>query len=164
MATESDDSAPGIPRPKAWLRAASDRVPTRWFAGIATGLFLAATAAFGGLATVSEPEIAAIQPGDEHQNDQLSITVERAVLLDEFPEAGVYVEDDEDVLALQIGVENRWTEAISAGPAGSVARTVRIAELADTERESVARYDDATTSPWLQPGVPAELVITWVVG
>lgn len=161
MTTEGGDAAPGARRGFRWVRAASDRVPTRWFAGIATGFFLAMTAAFGGLATATQPALRAIQPGEEHRNDQLSITVDRAVLLDEFPEAGIFVEDDERVLAVRIGVENQWTEALSADPRSSIAESLEVTGL--SAPSSVARYDDATVNPWLQPGVPAELVITWAV-
>lgn len=145
-----------------WLRAASDRVPTRWFAGIATALFLAATAAFGGLATAATPEITALEPGDEHRNDQLAITVERAVLVDEFPEAGVFVDDGERVLALLLSVENTWDEPLTASPHSSVTESLTIDALADPP-DSVARYDDATINPVLQPGVPAQIVLAWTV-
>ena len=51
--SDSPDAAPVRKRRFEWIRAASDRVPTRWLAGIATALFLVATAAFGGLATAA---------------------------------------------------------------------------------------------------------------
>lgn len=145
-----------------WLRAASDRVPTRWFAGIGTALFLAATAAFGGLATAETVEIAALEPGEEHRNDQVAMTIERAVLIDEFEDAGVYVEDGERVLALVVDVENTWDEPLSASPDSSVTESLTVEGLADAP-DSVARYDDATINPVLQPDVPAQIVIAWAV-
>ena len=160
MTTGGKDSTPPAPGRLGWLRAASDRVPTRWFAGIATGVFLVATAAFGGLAAASEPEVTTLEPGDEHRNDQLAITVERAVLLDEFPEAGVSVEDGERVLAVQVAVENTWTQPLAPT---DLADALNVDELAGAPADSVARYDDATLNPRLQPGVPAELVLTWAV-
>src|SRR5688572_26515536 len=102
--TADEDSTPRARGRLGWLKAASDRVPTRWFTGIGTALFLVATAAFGGLATAAEPEITALAPGEAHRNDQLSMTIERAVLVDEFPEAGVYVDDGERVLAVLLTV------------------------------------------------------------
>lgn len=80
------DSTPPSRSRFGWLRAASDRVPTRWFAGIATGLFLVA-AAFGGLATAAAPAVVALEPADEHRNAQLALTIGRAVLFDEFAHA-----------------------------------------------------------------------------
>jgi hypothetical protein len=155
----------GAPRTRSrlgWLRAASDRVPTRWFAGIATGIFLAGTAAFGGLATAAEPAVTALDPGDEHRNDQIAVTIERAVLVDEFPEAGIFVEDGERVLAVLLSVENTWIEPLPAYPGSSVTESLVIDGL-PAEPDSVARYDDATLSPVLQPGVPAQVVFAWAV-
>ena len=162
MTTGAGDSTPSPRGRLGWLRAASDRVPTRWFAGIATGLFLVATAAFGGLATAATPTVAALEPGEEHRNDQLAVTIERAVLVDEFPEAGVYVEEGERVLAVLMTVENTWTEPIAAYPDSSVTESVEIEGL-PAAPDSVARFDDATLNPVLQPGVPAQIVLAWAV-
>ena len=147
-----------------WVHAATDRVPTRWFAGIGTGLFLLVTAAFGGLATAAEPGPIAIAAGQEHRSEEFALTVERAVLLDDFPEAGARVDEDADerVLAVQVNITNRWDRPLSAGPI-SMSETLHIDELSDTPMESVARIDDATTSPWLQPGIPVDIVLTWIV-
>ncbi len=161
MTTDDGDSS--TRRRFRWLRAASDRVPTRWFAGIGTALFLAATAAFGGLATAAEPGPRQLEPGETHRNDQLAITVERAVLVDEFPEAGVFVDDGERVLAVVVTAENRWTAPLAAYADSSVTESFAIDGL-PPEPDSVARYDDATMSPWLQPGVPARIVLAWAVG
>ena len=62
----------------------------RWFGGAFIALFLAATAAFGGLATAAPPEIAQLDPGEAHVTDQRSLAIQRAVLIDELPEAGVF--------------------------------------------------------------------------
>lgn len=163
MVTPPDQSPVTRARTRfGWLRAASDRVPTRWFAAIGTGLFLAATAAFGGLATAAEHEPAVLADGATHRNDQLSIQVERAVLIDEFPDAGVYVEDGERVLALVVTVENEWTQPLPTSPGTSVAKSFTIEGLS-AGPDSTARLDDATVGPWLQPGVPAQIVVTWAV-
>jgi len=130
---------------------------------IATGLFLVATAAFGGLATAAEPGPVAIEPGQEHRNDQFAVTVERVLLVDELTEAGVYVDDGERVLALVVTVENTWTRPIAVHPTGSLTESVRLDGLSDTPPDSIARYDDGTVAPWLQPGVPAQLVLAWAV-
>ena len=162
MTTGRDSSTRPARTRFGWLRAASDRVPTRWFAGIATALFLAATAAFGGLATAATPDITALEPGDEHRNDQVAMTIDRAVLIDEFEDAGVYVEEGERVLALLVSVENTWDEPLSATPDSSVTQSLTVDGLGDPP-DSVARYDDATINPVLQPGVPAQIVLAWAV-
>lgn len=162
--SETPDATRVPKRRFEWIRAASDRVPTRWFAGIATGLFLVATAAFGGLATAASPELAQLDPGDAHVTDQRSLTVKRAVLIDELPGSGVTPEPGERVLALVVDVENRWDEPQeSIGAASSIGASFAV-EGVDAEAESsAARMDDATLGPDLQPGVPAELVYTWAV-
>lgn len=159
--SETPDAAPVRTRRFEWIRAASDRVPTRWFAGIATGLFLVATAAFGGLATAAPPELAQLEPGEAHVTDQRSLTVKRAVLIDELPEAGVYPEDGERVLALIVDIENRWDEPLRT--TGTYGVTVSFAVEGVDDPRDVARMDDATGIMYLQPNVPAELVYAWTV-
>jgi hypothetical protein len=134
----------------AWLRAASDRVPTAWFAAIGTGAFLIATAAFGGLATAA------------HVNDMRSLTVERAVLIDELPGSGTTPQDGQRVLAVVVDVENNWTEPLSSvDRLNGIEASFSVEGLGDPSAS--ARMDDATGSPLLQPGVPAQLVYTWAV-
>jgi hypothetical protein len=147
----------------AWLRTAGDRVPTRWFAGIATGLFLVATAAFGGLATAAPPELTQLEPGDAHVTDQRSLSVQRAVLIDELPEAGISLEEGQRVLAVIVDVENRWDEPLRSTGDSGVAGSISVAGMAAKAHASAARMDDATTEPVLQPGVPAQLVYAWAV-
>lgn len=146
-----------------WVRAATDRVPTRWFGGVAIAVFLAATAGFGGLATVAAEPIPELAAGDEHVSDQFAITVKRAVLIDELPEAGIDVELWERALVVVISAENRWTEALRTTGDSSLSAALRLPELGDRPPDAVARFDDTTPSPWLQPGVPAELVVVWAV-
>jgi hypothetical protein len=144
--------------------AVADRVPTGWFAGILTALFLIVTAAFGGLSAVAVPPVPAIAAGTEHRNDQIALTVERAVLIDELPGSGTSVSDGERVLALVVSVENVWDRALPASGDAGVDAAVSVDELGGVRANSVARLDDATLTPYLQPGVPAELVLTWAVG
>lgn len=164
--SDSPDAAPAPKRRFAWVRAASDRVPTKWFAGIATGGFLLATAAFGGLATAATPELPHLAPGDAHVTDQRSLTVQRAVLIDELSDAGIRVEEGQRVLVLVVDVENTWDEPQRSddGDAdGDIADSLTVEGMDAAAPTSVARLDDAVVSPILQPGVPARLVYTWAV-
>ncbi len=156
-------SAPARGRGLRWIRAATDRVPTTWFAGLATALFLAGTAAFGGLSTVAAEPVRELSAGQEHINDQLALSVQRAVLVDDLPEVGVEAGAGKRVLALIATVENRWTQPLPTVGDTSVTQAVRVPDLGDTRPDAVARYDDATHSPWLQPRVPAEVVMAWTV-
>ena len=156
-------TAPAEPRRRfAWVRAAADRVPTRWFAGVATGAFLLATAAFGGLATAAPPDIAELQPGDAHVTDERSLTVQRAVLIDELPDAGLYPEAWERVFAIIADVENEWDRPVAASGEG-IAATLAVGGVDVDADDGTVRYDDATLGPWLQPHVPARIVFAWIV-
>ena len=146
-----------------WVRAAADRVPTKWVAGIGTGVFLAATAAFGGLETVEAVSLPELTADDEYRNDQLAVAVKRAVLIDELPEAGVSVEPGERVLALIVDAENVWDEPLPTTRGYSLSSTVALADHPEVEPDGIARRDDTTANPWLQPGVQATIVLAWAV-
>lgn len=146
-----------------WVRAAADRLPTKWIAGLGTGVFLAATAAFGGLDTVEAASLPELSAGEEHRNDQLAVTVKRAVIIDELTEAGVTVEAGERVLALIVDAENLWDQPLPTTRGASLSSTVALADHPDVEPDGIARYDDTTANPWLQPGVPATIVLAWAV-
>lgn len=140
------------------------RIPTSWFAAIITGAFLIVTAAFGGLATVQQPDLPRLESGVEHVSDELSITIERAVLIDSFPEAGARAGEGQRVLSLVVDAENRWTEPQPTTGSFTISQALRLDLLGDeVAPEAVARYDDATYAPWLQPGVRAKLVVSWLV-
>lgn len=148
------------------LRAATDRVPTKWFAAIWTALFLAATAAFGGLspvAAVDEP-LEQLSAGETHHSPQLDIAVERAVLIDSLSGSGVSPDQDlgERVLVVLVRVENLWTRPLRSGMSDSFAQAV----LVDGDGRpagGVVREDDQTAPLWLQPNVPALLAYSWAV-
>ena len=151
----------------ARLRAATDRVPTKWFAGIGTALFLAVTAAFGGLAPVAaddEPALARLAAGDTHTSRQLAITVQRAVLIDELRGSGSFADEEkgERLLVLLIEMENRWNVPLRTFGTEGVMDAVRL-DGDDRAATGIVREDDQTFTPWLQPGVPALLVFSWTV-
>ena len=146
-----------------WVRAASDRVPTKWFAGVFIALFLAATAAFGGLATAAPPEIARLEPGEAHVTEQRSFTVQRAVLIDELPEAGVYPEPGERVFALVADVENRWDRPATVAGTDGIGGSFTVAGIDPEVKASSARWDDESLVLSLQPGVPTRIVFAWPV-
>lgn len=165
MTAPPETPAPDPARPSRTSRLARtwDRIPTGWFAGILTAAFLAVTAAFGGLAQAAVPPLPELEPGDTHVNDQFALTVERAVLIDELPEAGITVEPGQRVLAVVLTAENVWDRALPSEGSSGLRAGVRVAELGHEPATAIARFDDTTFSPYLQPRVPAELVLTWAV-
>ncbi|WEK12840.1 MAG: hypothetical protein P0Y48_10240 [Candidatus Microbacterium phytovorans] len=154
----------------ARLQAATDRVPTKWFATIGTVLFLAVTAAFGGLnevAAAPTPALPELTAGEVHTSAQLSIRVERAVLIDELSGTGAFPDEEkgERLLVLLVEVENRWDEALQLSPFSSFS-TGRVVRLSGDDRaaDGIVREDDQTPDPWLQPGIPTLLAFSWTVG
>ena len=146
----------------ARLHALTDRIPTGWFAGIFTAAFLALTAGFGGLAAVAVPPVPELAPGETHTSEQFALSVDRAVLIDELPGSGVTPEFGERVLAVVVTVENTWTRPQPAAASDSLVDVVRLPSRDDAV-PAIARLDDATGNPYLQPRVPAELVLSWLV-
>lgn len=138
-------------------------MPTGWITGAFTGLFLLVTAAFGGLAKAPTPGLTTIEAGERYENAQLALQIERAVLIDTFVEAGASAGPGERVLAVSVLAENRWRSPLITTGDHSVSQALRVQGLGDAAPTAVARMDDATLTPWLQPGVPAELVVTWVI-
>jgi len=156
------------PRPNrfARLRAATDRVPTKWFATIGTVMFLAATAAFGGLNDVpaEAKTLEVLGTGETHTSPQLAITVQRAVLIDELSGTGAFPDEEkgERLLVLLVEVENRWDRPLATFGSAGVQRAVLL-EGDDRAADGIVREDDQTSTPWLQPGVPALIAFSWVV-
>lgn len=148
------------------LRRATDRVPTKWFTAIGTGLFLAVTAAFGGLAPVAAEDapLHRLTAGETHSNAQVDIAVQRAVLIDELRGSGASpdVEAGERLLVLLVELTGARDEPVWTFGTDGVQRTIR---LAGDERDAVGvvREDDQTPNPWLQPDVPALVAFTWTV-
>jgi hypothetical protein len=131
------------------------------------GVFLAASAAFGGLNTVVPPPIPVIEAGEPFTGAQLRIAVERAVLIDGFPENDITPADGNRLLVVVTRVENVWDEpAVTLGDE-SAAQNVRPTGVAGidagTEPLSVAVLSDGAEYPELQPGVPVELAYIWEV-
>ncbi|WP_243229544.1 hypothetical protein [Microbacterium sp. CIAB417] len=153
--------APRTPTSKKWVTAVADRVSTKWIGGIATALILGATAAFGGLGTVPEPPLPELSAGETFTGAGLEMTPQRAVLIDELSDTGVTPAEGERLLVLLVDVTNIDDTARPATATGSVAE-IRVDDAPDVAG-AIARYDDTTLNPWLQPGVPAPLVLTWAV-
>lgn len=163
-------SGGGAPALGAWARNLIDRIPTGWSATIFTGLALGATAMFGGLedAPVPPPTIVSVAAGEEHVNDALRITVQRAIVIDELSGSGSSPDDDSDdrVFALVVDVESRWDRPLYATTTLQSSVLAPHTELDEFDRDaemSVVRLEDETSGVVLQPHVPETLVLSWVV-
>lgn len=165
-------TAPATPpartKPARWARVAVDRVPTKWFITAATGVFLIATAAFGGLANAATTPPATIALGETFTSPQLSLTLDEVVLFDSLDEFYITLEPGERAVAVLATVSNEWTEpqlatASSEGPRGAVALRIGDESLGPEDLVAIVRTDDPQLSPTLQPGVAAPLAFIWAV-
>lgn len=160
-------SPPPRPARFARLRGAVDRVPTRWFAGVATGLFLAVSAAFGGLATVASEPDATAASGDRIDGSPFAVTIDRAVLIDALPELQLEPEKAGDrLLAVVLTAENVTSDPLTSGEEYGLTGGIQlegVADLAGVPGRAVYRWDDSTASPMFQPGVPAQVAVFWDV-
>ncbi|MET0734835.1 MAG: hypothetical protein ABWY55_04220 [Microbacterium sp.] len=148
------------------LRAATDRVPTKWFVSGLTGVFLVATAAFGGMADAVSPDPATLAIGETRTTAQLSIEVRDVVVIDALPEFSMTPEPGHRAVAVLAYVTNEWTEPQRASPDGNGLRdTLRIGleGMDDAAPVEIARIDDNTSRPVLQPGLRVPLAFVWSV-
>ncbi len=144
------------------LGSATDRIPTRWFAGIGTVAFLIATAAFGGFADVPPVPTTTIEIGEAHTSDQLTLEVQSIVVLDDIPELYLTVPPGERVVAVLAHATNEWNEPLSGTSVHDVLR-LDVEGISDERPMVIARVDDAIPNPRLQPGLRVPLAFVWTV-
>jgi hypothetical protein len=145
----------------------SRKVPTKWFVTLVVGVFLAGSAAFGGLETVAADALPEVEPGTAFTGAQLRITVDRAVVIDGFPEQGITADDGKRLLVVIATVENLWNRPVTTYDRIGAADNLRPVGVegvtADTPPSDVVVISDGTASPRLQPHVPVELAYIWQV-
>lgn len=115
----------------------------------------------GGFADAPAAEPAHLDVGAEHRNDRFAVTVTEASVADENDVSGHLPDDGERILAVRIEIENISDEAFSTTQ--GLRETILVPELGDDADVRIARVDDGTRAPWLQPGLPAILQLSWVV-
>lgn len=160
-ATGGAPATPDSGAKRTLAQRALDRVPVKWLGTAATVVFLGATAAFGGLAAVPEPEPPLVEQGQTFIGSELEMTPVRATVIDALRGSGVFPLPGERVLTVVMDVQNLSEFARLSASSGTL-RDVRLAEGSDLE-PSIVRLDDETISPWLQPGVPVRLALSWAV-
>lgn len=147
-----------------WLSKAAAKLPFKWVTTAIVGLFLAATAAFGGLEPVAATPPTQLAAGETHEGTMVTLTPQRAVLIDDFVDGGASAdpEQHERVLVVLVDVVNRWDRPVTASTS-TFTDTLGIEQLPGLAPEGVARFDDATIGPQLQPGVPVQLAVSYLV-
>ncbi|RFA09057.1 hypothetical protein B7R54_07330 [Subtercola boreus] len=145
----------------------SGKVPTKWLVTAVVALFLAGSAAFGGLNAVAADALPEVQAGSAYSGAQLRITVSRAVLIDGFPEQNITPDDGKRLFVVIATVENVWDRPVTTydniGAADNL-RPVGVEGIqSDTPPDDVVVISDGTKAPRLQPRVPIELAYVWQV-
>lgn len=148
------------------LTAGVDKIPTKWIGLAVVALFLAVSAAFGGLADAPVQALPQLAAGESVTGAQLRVAVNRVVLVDSLPEQYIVPEDGGRLLIVVATVENVFTQpvATSSSGAGSNLRPMGVAGVdADTEPVAVIIVSDGTRGAQLQPGIPERLAYVWEV-
>ncbi|GAB3632851.1 hypothetical protein GCM10027421_22040 [Microbacterium shaanxiense] len=159
-ATSNPLTAPPSAR-RTLAQRAIDRVPVKWLGTGLTVIFLATTAAFGGLAEVPKPKTPLLELGQTFVGAEVEMTPVSLTVVDELRGSGVFPEPGERVLSLVMDVRN-LSEFARSSAVDDTLGGLRIEGLEDV-KPSIARLDDDTGSPWLQPGIPVRVVASWPV-
>ncbi|MGL3150389.1 hypothetical protein ACSS7Z_08485 [Microbacterium sp. A82] len=156
---------------------AIDRVPVKWLSTAALVVFLGVTALFGGLESAPMPQTPVIAAGDTFIGGELEMTPMRLTVIDKLNSTGIIPTPGEQrILSLVMDVRN-LSEFARASSTDSVFGLTRVEGLQDvlestgmTELQvmsglspSLARLDDGTLNPWLQPEIPVRVVLSWAV-
>ncbi len=161
-----------------WARSAADKLPTKWIVGGATALFLAATAAFGGLGTAAEATPPSITIGAPIDAGDYDITVEGVrSFTSENEDVPVFLLSAEDdapftVVAVDASVVSRVGVPVGADlqfqnvrggifPRTGDSPTLTIDGIGGSA--GVTRQDDTMDTVVLQPDLPEEVTIWWRV-
>lgn len=144
------------------VRRMASLIPTTWLITAGGALLLGTTAVFGGLADAPVAPVPTVSVGEQYSGSDLTMTVQRAELRTDRGNAMVFPDEDagEKVLAVTVEATNTFHSPRSADAAESVA-AIRVKGIAD--KPVVSRADGSSGST-LQPGVPARLVLAWLVG
>lgn len=130
----------------------------KWFALAATASFLAATAAFGGLADAPAKEIPTVQPGETFARADLTLTIEGAGLSDS-PWADP--DDPERQLFVDVAVTNLGAAFLHSASDGAL-RPLKIDGHDELEFPRMTRPGESRTAI-LQPLVPTTVRVLWDV-
>jgi hypothetical protein len=137
---------------------------SRWFARlsapqtrrVALLLVLAATAAFGGLDTVNK-QATPFKPGEEFNDGEYTVTIERARLVDELK--GTYGSPKPGMKYLGVVATLRNDGTVP----GRLRDQLDLRDVPDDEFFGVFRFRDGSAIQNLGPGLAEQLVFSWLV-
>ena len=148
-------------------RTLYDRLPTKWLLTGISAVLLGISALLGGLDDVPTVPIPELEVGEPYAALQLTVTPERATLIDGFPEQGVRPADGNRLLVVVATVENTWTDPVRIATLTAEADSLLPVgvDLASeyTAPTTVIVFDDGTQVSTVQPHVPVKLAYIWEV-
>jgi len=148
-------------------RVLYDRLPTKWLITGISAVLLGLSAVLGGLDDVAPTPIPRVEAGQPFAGERLTVTAERAALIDGFPEQGVMPADGNRLLVVVATVENTSNDPLRLATLTGDADTMLPVDV-DFAAESSAPtavlvFDDGSTVSTVQPGVPVEVAFVWEV-
>jgi hypothetical protein len=145
------------------------KVPTKWILAGLAAVLLAASALFGGLNDAPVEPIPQLDVGDTSNGTRVDLSVERAIVIDGFPDINLEPEPGFRYLVIIATAENVWPTPVPqvrsfvGSPQPATVLSPRIEGLEGTAPEEILVFSDATDADELQPGVPVQLAYLWQV-
>jgi hypothetical protein len=141
-------------RRRGLLRRGFDLVPTSWFATGATAVFLAVTAAFGGLGTVTDP-VAQVPVGGSYDGAGFAMSVTGASLVDARKATGLTPGAGQRVLLVALDATVTGPRPRVTADGGSL-QGIRVEGI--DAKPVIFRSDDDNLATMLQPGVRTSVI------
>ncbi|WP_213815365.1 hypothetical protein [Glaciihabitans sp. dw_435] len=156
------------PTPTGWrkhARSGFDRLPTKWLITGIAAILLAISALLGGLNDSPVAAVPVVEVGAAHAGSELTITVERALLIDGFPEQYIIPDSGNRLLVVTATVENTTNEPrrLSTTEADAIALSDTPGVVDGAPPFAIAVVDDGSQEVVVQPGVPVTLAFMWQV-
>ncbi|GAB3972406.1 DUF4352 domain-containing protein [Plantactinospora veratri] len=132
-------------------------MPLRWL-GIGTGVAgLAASGLFGGLDTVTKPEVPTVAVGEVVDGGPWNVTVTGSRLVGKLPT--LYLRDGSRWFTVLVTVENTADE--SRTDFRDVIRLSGVAGVTEERASQVVLVRDGSRPNYLNPGLPEKLAFLW---
>ncbi|MBN9158847.1 MULTISPECIES: hypothetical protein [unclassified Microbacterium] len=162
-ASEADVSASAAAsataKRRGLIRRGFDLIPTSWFAAGVTAIFLAVTAAFGGLATVEDP-VAHVLPGEDFHGAGFDMRVTGATIVDARKVTSLQPGAGQRVLLVALDATVTEPSPRVTADDGSL-QGIRVEGV--EAKPVIIRPDDNALATILQPGVRTSLLLAWLV-
>lgn len=156
--------------------AAGDRsafeVPTSWWAALGLAAVVGVTALFGGLAP-AQYDVATVAASEPLTNDVLQVQVHGVEITDDIEEYSLQADEGESIVRMDARFTNAWTaplgldtraDRMDARPVvGGEKAILTVGGIAADIAPEFERADGTRGLIVLQPDLPVEVVVVWIV-